>query len=310
MTVQQKTLDEQLDDLRRELITSQGNLQQAQIDIKAQEDGIKLIGSLINEFDQIVDDYRKSYPELMAKYEEYDAFYNNEKKCLENILTQPAFEYGDTSKKTGVDKVTCIVGKEREDINKLKQDIETKTANLEGGPDKNAKRQQLVCKQKSLEKAKKVYELWKDPVKSVKSRFSELDKFKKEIDKEHAAANYPFAFYLLKYKFRKILQSDLNQVLDDDASDNGKQNKLPLVVEPGNLGGALQGAWRRYRDAVDELNQSEGQVKKLEKELETLKGQFAEDQKNLESTLQRRLTNLVAETCLESTDSQSGTENC
>ncbi len=324
---QQKNLDQQLEDLRSGLLNAQDKLKKAETGIKAGEEQIKTIEVLINKFNQIVEDYRDAYPDLLARQREFEQAYHDEKKCLENILC------GD---KDGLKKVSCIVHKERTDITKLERTIQDFNDKLDGDyseekckdkyPDTykekcewdDGLRKELDIKKNNMEMVKKKYGLWIDPVKAIESKFKNLEAIKKEIDKEHTAGNHAYAYYLLlvsdksfcRYMFfppylDKIpFSNKLYKVRCEDKSeempncresDESLLHQIPYVIDPEVFEEELKNVWYEYFQADECYNDKVGELQSIERKLETAKAQLAEDQKNLEVVIKRRLTNLADE---------------
>ena len=290
-----KELDEQLECLRSKLLGSQANLKEAETDINAGEEQIKSIEILIRQFNKIVEDYREAYPGLRTRQDNFDQVGRDEKKCLENILNEEEQK-----------KVCCIVNivsKERHDITKLENKIQGFFDALNGNCTKDkckdcecddGKRKELSEKQKALDEAKENYQLWIDPIKSIESRFKMLEAIKKEIDKEHTEGNHAYAYYLLT---------------DSKASFYYYLNKIPRVVEPECLEKELKAAWNNYLQADKSFNTVDSEVKSLEMQKETSQAQLVEDEKSLETTIKRRLTNIADEDCTEEEIPKDTTED-
>ncbi len=269
----QEKFDEQLECLRSNLLTAQEQLKTVETGIKANEEQIKTIEALISKRNQIADDYREAYTGLQTRQNDFEQAGKDEKKCLENILNEKEQK-----------KLRCIVNKERKDIINLENEIQTDINGLDGVCT-NGARKDLDVQNKALDEAKKKYELWIDPIKSIESRFKILETIKKEIDKEHTAGNHTYAYYLL-------------DVSDDSFYKH--LNEIPVVVEPENLDDKLKAAWDNYRRTDNCFNAVVSKVKSLEKRLEINQAQLTEDKKNLEATIKRRLMNFANEEYKES----------
>lgn len=257
------SFDDQLDCLRRNLLKAQETLNTTESDISASEKQITAIESLISKRDQIIKDYSLAQPGLDTKQKEFKTIYEDEKSCLEQLLTADGIKKIEAIKKTMHDKVA-----------NLKESIEDDKTSLDGDSD-NSKRKELEVKKQALEKAKKSYDLWVDPVKSIESRFKSLERIKKEIDKEHSAGNYRYAYYLIEL----LEKGSFKYYLED----------FPGVVEPDELEKELKDAWKAFQNADEAFNNAAGEVKSLEKRIEINRKQLIEDEKNLETTIKRLL---------------------
>lgn len=258
------SFDEQLDCLRRNLLQAQGILNTTESNISASEKQITAIESLISKRDQIIKDYSLAQPGLDTKQKEFKTIYEDEKSCLEQLLTADGIKKIEAIKKTMHDKVA-----------NLTESIEDDKTSLDGDLN-NSKRKELEVKKQALEKAKKSYDLWVDPVKSIESRFKSLERIKKEIDKEHSAGNYRYAYYLLEL----IKEDSFKFYLES----------IPKVIEPDKIEEKLKKAWKYFQEADEAFNNAAGEVKSLEKRIETNKRQLIEDEKNIESTIRRLLS--------------------
>ncbi len=286
---QQIDLPQQLEALRSELLDAQEKLKTAETEIQAGQGQIKTIEELINKRTQIVEDYSEAYPRLEAQQSEYNEAYENEKKCLDNILNRE-----------GREKVCCIVKKELGDIEKLEAEIKSGKETLNGSCTKenlakcietheecwcdDGKLKALDKEKLVLEEKKKIYELWTDPIKSIEARHKILGNLKKEIDKEHTEGHHAYAYYLLNTK--------------SEASFCHHLNDVPQVIKPDELKTQLKKAWNDYMKADECFNDINAEVKSCEKQLETRQAQLEEDKKNLEGTIQRRLNNYIDDECV------------
>lgn len=295
------SFDDQLDCLRRNLLKAQEALNTTESDISASEKQITAIEALISKRDQIIADYVKAYPGLKAKYDEFKAIYNNEINSLKNIL-------GDEGE-VGVKE---IVNQTRGRVEIHKNNIKIYSRRLNGVVSRIVKRNALDSRRQELEYAKKVYDYWIDPVKSIESRFKSLERIKKEVDKEQSAENYEYAYYLLELvkedSFKYYLDEFLSipaipaiPAIPEDPQDPGAPAvpavpavpAIPAVIDPKEINKKLIEVWRNYQKADEAFQRTAGEVKALEKGIETSKKQLAEDEKNLEATLKRLLNSEI-----------------
>lgn len=274
-------LDDQLDCLRDNLLNAQRTLKTADSNISASEKQIVAIEALITKRDQVIKDYEIAYPSLDTKQKDFEAFYNDEKKCLENLLTL-----------NGITNVTNIQREVRDNVNNLQSKIDCEKNGLDGDAT-TGKRHTLDSYKKELEDAKRDYDLWTDPVKSIESRFKLLENSKKEIDKEHSAGNYAYAYYLL-VDFPRPQCPDKKELkeLVKHNSFQSHLNGVPKVELPKDINNKLMCAWKEYQQADKKLNDITGKVKGAEKVIETNQKQLVEDVKNLEATIKRQLNSL------------------
>lgn len=265
------SLDEQRDCLRENLLKAQEALNTTESDISASEKQITAIEALISKRDQIIVDYVKAYPGLKARYDEFKAIYNNEKNSLENLLTSQ-----------GKQRVVEIVNNACNRVKALNDKLNKSNESLNGeiSKGKEGKRKELDVKKQALEDAKKIYDQWIDLVKSIESRFKSLEKIKTEIDKEQSVSNYRYAYYLL-------------ELTEKDSFKFYLDGLLPMVIDPNGINNKLIEVWRNYQEKDEAFQRTTGEVKALEKGIETSKKQLIEDEKNLEATIKRLLNSEI-----------------
>ena len=266
-------LDKQLKDLREELLKWQTKFQEATSEIEEREAQIAQLSTFIADFDQIVENYEGALPDLRARQEEYEKYYQNQKSCLKNILGESCWE-----------KVCKKAEKYINDISEKEKEIECDVESLEEAQNERTK------SAKDLANAKAKFEQWKTPVKSIESRFKTLDQLKKEIGTEHKQNNNTIAFYLLTCKDKFCAQV----------------NGAPKVLSLDEFKDKIKQTWKCYSEADSDFNEKDAAVKGLEKTLETKRAQLEEDRKNLESTIRRKLIELAnSEKC-----AKTESENC
>lgn len=302
-------LNELRDSLRENLLKAQNTLNTTESDISASEKQITAIEALISKREQIIADYAKAHPGLKAKYDEFKAIYCNEIKSFENSLG-----------KDGMENVKKIVNQARghvEILGKLQTDLRKFNRCLNGEVTNGGKRNELDKTKQKLERAKKIYDYWIDPVKSIESRFKSLERIKKEVDKEQSAENYKYAYYLLELakedSFKYYLEDFLfvpeipaipaipkNQDTCDDpgalAVPATNYECAPIdIIPPSKINQRLVDVWIDYQEADKAFQKTTGAVKALEKLIETRQKQLTEDKKNLEATIERLLNSEIEE---------------
>jgi chromosome segregation ATPase len=286
-------LDSKLKELEKDLQEEQGNLQKAEVEIKEREEQIKALSALINQIDDVVDNYRERHIELKEKEHDYREFCADEKTCLTNVLGTDTQKVCDTAKNVMVEIVD--IGKE---IEKLGVGCDNTIGGLE-----KAKRER-VDREKTLALAKKEFEAWKDPVKSIETRFKDLEKMKKEICTEHEGKNYAIAYYLLMFgdeccasvqpdkPCESVEQEFFESYEKYCTRSNNPEDYPPEIADPGQLKAKIVAAWNAYQEADTAYNDQDAEVKRLEKKLELMKSQLAEKKKNFEKTIRRKLSEL------------------
>lgn len=253
------TLEEQLKELRNNLEAAQRQLKTAGIDIAQYEWQIDAISKLATDLEQTVDDYRPEYAGLLAAEKACRDFFENEGKCLREIL-------GDDV----AGEVPAIVQRIRDAVDELEDEIDRDEAAL---ADKKTKREQALAKRDRL---KAEFESLKKPAASIKERLNELETLKGAIKKAHDDAEYKIAYWLLTEAEKR-----LEVLLDGEPK---------LLIPPDELRKALKTAWYAYRDATGAFEACDGEVQEAEKALETKKAELTDMKKNLDASIRSELT--------------------
>lgn len=254
-----KTLEEQLAELRKDLKDAQQTLKEAGFDIAQHEWRIDALSKLIADLEQTVTDYRPKYPGLKAAQKAHRDYYDDERKCLKEIL-------GDDC----VTKVDAKVAELRAVVKTLSDDIAKDEKTL---ADTKKKRETALRDRDPLKAA---FESLMKPAASINERLKELDAFKGEIRKAHDDGEYAIAYWLLTdcEKFEGRLDGELK------------------LIDPDKLRAALKAAWEDYRDATKAFAKLDDEVQELEKAIEAKKTDLTKLEKNLDATIRLELTEI------------------